>query len=130
MNIEVISEYDMIWAKTKYSSDIEGIKPKLNENGYIKIVKGSYPLIKNGIPLDFEIGKDYRSLIIIGPNAGGKTIVLKTLGMLTLAIQSGFHIKAKEGTEISVFNKIFVDMGDNQRGSKKTLKEIRKNHLK
>ncbi|EJO5348224.1 endonuclease MutS2 [Clostridium botulinum] len=114
MNIEVISEYDMIWAKAKYSKDIEGIKPKLNEHGYIKIVKGSYPLIKNGVPLDFEIGKDYRSLIITGPNAGGKTVVLKTLAMLTLATQLGFHIKAKEGTEISIFNKIFVDIGDNQ----------------
>ncbi len=114
INIEVISEYDMIWAKAKYSKDIEGIKPKLNEHGYIKIIKGSYPLIKNGVPLDFEIGKDYRSLIITGPNAGGKTVVLKTLGMLTLATQSGFHIKAKEGTEISIFNKIFVDIGDNQ----------------
>lgn len=114
MNIDVISEYDMIWAKAKYSSDIEGINPKLNEYGYIKIIKGSYPLIKNGVPLDFEIGKDYRSLIITGPNAGGKTIVLKTLGMLTLATQSGFHIKAKEGTEISIFNNIFVDIGDNQ----------------
>lgn len=114
INIEVISEYDIIWAKAKYSRDIEGIKPKINEHGYIKIVKGSYPLIKNGVPLDFEIGKDYRSLIITGPNAGGKTVVLKTLGMLTLATQSGFHIKAKEGTEISIFNKIFVDIGDDQ----------------
>lgn len=114
MNIDVIAEYDMIWAKAKYSSDIEGIKPKLNEHGYIKIVKGSYPLINNGVPLDFEIGKDYRSLIITGPNAGGKTIVLKTLGMLTLAVQSGFHIRAKEGTEIAIFNKIFVDIGDDQ----------------
>lgn len=114
MNIDVIAEYDMVLAKAKYSSDIEGIKPKLNEHGYIKIVKGGYPLIKNGVPLDFEIGKDYRSLIITGPNAGGKTIVLKTLGMLTLAVQSGFHIKAKEGTEIAIFSKIFVDIGDNQ----------------
>lgn len=114
MNIDVISEYDMIWAKAKCSSDIGGIKPKLNEYGYIKIIKGGYPLIKNGVPLDFEIGKDYRSLIITGPNAGGKTIVLKTLGMLTLATQSGFHIKAKEDTEISIFNNIFVDIGDNQ----------------
>lgn len=114
INIDVISEYDMIWAKAKYSRDIEGIKPKLNENGYIKIIKGSYPLIKNGVPLDFEIGEHYRSLIITGPNAGGKTVVLKTLGMLTLATQSGFHIKADEGTEISIFNKIFVDIGDNQ----------------
>lgn len=114
MNIEVISEYDMICAKAKYSKEIQGIKPKLNERGYIKINNGKYPLIENSVPLDFEIGEDYRSLIITGPNAGGKTIVLKTLGLLTLAVQSGFHICAKEGTELAVFNKVFVDIGDNQ----------------
>lgn len=114
INIEVIAEYDMIWAKAKYSNDIDGIKPELNEHGYIKIVDGKYPLIKNPVPLNFEIGDDYRTLIITGPNAGGKTVVLKTVGILTLAVQSGFHIPAEEGTEISVFNKIFVDIGDNQ----------------
>ncbi|AVQ39298.1 mannonate oxidoreductase [Clostridium botulinum] len=114
MNVDVISEYDMIWAKAKYSKVINGIKPKLNDYGYIKIIKGKYPLIKDSIPLDFEIGKDYRGLIITGPNAGGKTIVLKTIGLLTLAIQYGFHIEAKEGTEFSVFKKLFVDIGDNQ----------------
>ncbi|MCR1973088.1 endonuclease MutS2 [Clostridium sporogenes] len=114
MNVDVISEYDMIWAKAKYSKVINGIKPKLNDYGYIKIIKGKYPLIKDSIPLDFEIGKDYRGLIITGPNAGGKTVVLKTIGLLTLAIQSGFHIEAKEGTEFSVFKKLFVDIGDNQ----------------
>ncbi|NFS06986.1 endonuclease MutS2 [Clostridium botulinum] len=114
MNVDVISEYDMIWAKAKYSKVINGIKPKLNDYGYIKIIKGKYLLIKDSIPLDFEIGKDYRGLIITGPNAGGKTIVLKTIGLLTLAIQSGFHIEAEEGTEFSVFKKLFVDIGDNQ----------------
>ena len=114
INIEVISEYDMIWAKAKYSNEISGIKPKLNDHGYIKIVKGKYPMIKGAIPLDFEIGENYRTLIITGPNAGGKTVVLKTVGILTLAAQSGFHIEAKEGTEISVFNNLFVDIGDNQ----------------
>ncbi|MFV3011090.1 endonuclease MutS2 [Clostridium botulinum] len=114
MNVDVISEYDMIWAKAKYSKVINGIKPKLNDYGYIKIIKGKYPLIKDSIPLDFEIGKNYRGLIITGPNAGGKTIVLKTIGLLTLAIQSGFHIEAEEGTEFSVFKKLFVDIGDNQ----------------
>ncbi|ABS34053.1 endonuclease MutS2 [Clostridium botulinum] len=114
MNVDVISEYDMIWAKAKYSKVINGIKPKLNDYGYIKIIKGKYPLIKDSIPLDFEIGKDYRGLIITGPNAGGKTVVLKTIGLLTLAIQSGFHIEAEEGTEFSVFKKLFVDIGDNQ----------------
>lgn len=114
INIEVIAEYDMIWAKAKYSNEISGIKPKLNNYGYIKIIDGKYPLIKNAVPLNFEIGENYRTLIITGPNAGGKTVVLKTVGILTLATQLGFHISANEGTEISVFDKLFVDIGDNQ----------------
>ncbi len=114
MNVDVISEYNMIWAKAKYSKRIKGIKPKLNDYGYIKIIKGKYPLIKNSIPLDFEIGENYRGLIITGPNAGGKTVVLKTSGLLTLGVQSGFHIEAEEGTELSVFKKLFVDIGDDQ----------------
>ncbi|MBU3133745.1 endonuclease MutS2 [Clostridium gasigenes] len=114
VNVDVISEYDMILAKAKYSKSIKGIKPKLNDCGYIKMIKGKYPLIKNGIPLDFEIGENYRGLIITGPNAGGKTVVLKTIGLLTLGVQSGFHIEAEQGTELSVFKKLFVDIGDNQ----------------
>lgn len=114
INIEVIAEYDMIMAKAKYSKEINGIKPKLNEVGYIKIINGKYPLINKPVPLNFEIGKLYRSLIITGPNAGGKTVVLKTVGLLTLAIQSGFHIEADEGTEMAIFNRIFVDIGDEQ----------------
>jgi len=114
INIEVISEYDMILAKAKYSKEINGIEPKLNDYGYIKIIKGKYPLIKECVPLDFEIGNKYRSLIITGPNAGGKTVVLKSVGLLTLAALSGFHISAHENTEIAVFDDVFVDIGDNQ----------------
>ncbi|MDZ4993793.1 endonuclease MutS2 [Clostridium perfringens] len=115
INIEIVAEYDMIFAKAKYSKAIDGIKPKINNHGYIKISEGKHPLLKgNVVPLDFEIGKDYRSLIITGPNAGGKTVVLKTIGLISLAVQSGFHINANEKSEISIFEKIFVDIGDNQ----------------
>jgi DNA mismatch repair protein MutS2 len=115
MNIEVIAVYDMIFAKAKYSREIEGIKPKINDYGYINIHQGKHPLLKgNIVPLDFSIGTNYRALIITGPNAGGKTVVLKTVGLLTLAVQSGIHISAKNDTEISVFENIFVDIGDDQ----------------
>lgn len=115
INMEVIEEYDMIFAKAKYSKAINGMKPKINDYGYINIIKGKHPLLKGDVvPLDFKVGDDYRTLIITGPNAGGKTVVLKTVGILTLAVQSGFHISAAEGTEISVFEKIFVDIGDDQ----------------
>lgn len=114
VNIEVISEYDMILAKAKYSKEINGIKPKLNSHGVVNIINGRYQLIKDSVPLSFRIGEEYRTLIITGPNAGGKTVVLKTVGLLTLATQSGFHISVEEGSEIAVFDKIFVDIGDNQ----------------
>lgn len=115
INLDIIREYDFIFAKGKYSREIDGISPKLNTAGFIKIENGKHPLLEGSIvPLNFEVGKDYRSLIITGPNAGGKTVVLKTVGLLTLAVQSGLHISAKEGSEVSVFNNIYVDIGDNQ----------------
>ncbi|WP_326909098.1 endonuclease MutS2 [Sedimentibacter sp. MB31-C6] len=114
-NIEVIGIYDMIFAKAKYSIEIQGISPIINDYGYINIINGRHPLLKgNIIPLNFSIGKVYRTLIITGPNAGGKTVVLKAVGLLTLAVQSGFHIPCDEGSNISIFNSIFADIGDDQ----------------
>ncbi|MGE8003791.1 endonuclease MutS2 [Lysinibacillus sp. NPDC093216] len=115
INMELISQYDMVFAKAKFSKHIGGVEPSLNDYGYIKLVNCKHPLLTGkAVPLHFEIGKDYRSLIITGPNAGGKTVVLKTIGLLTLATMSGFHIVADKGTEIAVFDHIFVDIGDNQ----------------
>ena len=114
-NKDIMAKYDLIFGKARYSLSIKGIKPKLNEVGKIKLVKAVHPLLPGTVvPLDFEIGKDYRGLIITGPNAGGKTMVLKTVGLLTLATLSGLFISAHEDTEIAVFNKVFVDIGDNQ----------------
>lgn len=114
-NIEVMGMYDMIFAKGKYSKSIDGVMPIVNENGKIIIKAGRHPLLKGKVvPLDFEIGESFRSLIITGPNAGGKTIVLKTVGLFVLAMQSGFHLPTGEGTEISVFDNVFVDIGDDQ----------------
>ena len=98
MNIDVISEYDMIWAKAKYSNAIRGIKPKLNDYGYIKIVDGKYPLIKDGVPLNFEIGKDYRTLIITEPNEGAALAIaileeLYHKGCITIATTHYGEIK-------------------------------------
>ena len=115
INTEVIANYDMIFAKAKYSLNHNCIAPNINNHGYIKLVKAKHPLLKgNIVPLDFEIGDKYRSLIITGPNAGGKTVTLKTVGILTLMTQCGFDIPAEEGTSISIFENIFVDIGDNQ----------------
>ncbi|WP_130860279.1 endonuclease MutS2 [Gracilibacillus phocaeensis] len=115
INMELIGQYDLVFAKAKFSKQIDGIEPALNDHGYVQIVGGKHPLLPGEVvPLDCEIGKDFRSLIITGPNAGGKTVVLKTIGLLTLAVMSGLHISAAKGTEISLFEQIFVDIGDNQ----------------
>ncbi len=115
INMELISQYDMVFAKAKFSRQIGGREPRINDYGYIQLINGKHPLLPgNAVPLQFSIAKDYRSLIITGPNAGGKTVVLKTIGLLTLAMMSGFHIVADEGTEMAVFDHIFVDIGDNQ----------------
>ncbi len=115
INMELISQYDMVFAKAKFSKHIGGIEPKLNDYGYVKLVHCKHPLLAGEVvPLHFEIGPNYRSLIITGPNAGGKTIVLKTIGLLTLATMSGLHIAGDKETEIAVFENIFVDIGDNQ----------------
>ncbi|MGD6817957.1 endonuclease MutS2 [Metabacillus sp. 84] len=115
INMELISQYDMVFAKGKYSQQIRGIEPELNDTGFIRLVHCKHPLLTgHAVPLDFEIGNGYRSLVITGPNAGGKTIVLKTIGLITLAVASGFHIPAQRGTAISVFDRVFADIGDNQ----------------
>ncbi|PES32096.1 endonuclease MutS2 [Bacillus cereus] len=115
INMELISQYDMVFAKAKFSKSIDGIEPKLNDHGYIHLVNCKHPLLsRNVVPLNFEIGQNYRSLIITGPNAGGKTIVLKTIGLLTLATMSGLHIAGDKETEIAIFENVFVDIGDNQ----------------
>ncbi|MGL4821382.1 MAG: MutS-related protein, partial [Bacilli bacterium] len=114
MNVETIAQFDFVWAKAKYSKSIGGIAPRTNTHGVTTILNGRYPLLDGGVPLNFSIGDTYRSLIITGPNAGGKTVVLKTIGLLTLAVMSGFHIAVDEGTEISLYDQIFVDIGDGQ----------------
>ncbi|MDA2487966.1 endonuclease MutS2 [Bacillus cereus] len=115
INMELISQYDMVFAKAKFSKSIDGIEPKLNDHGYIHLVNGKHSLLTGQVvPLNFKIGQEYRSLIITGPNAGGKTIVLKTIGLLTLATMSGLHIAGDKGTEIAIFENVFVDIGDNQ----------------
>lgn len=115
LNVQIIAEYDFIFAKAKYSRNNKCVTPKINNNGYIKIIKGKHPLLKGEvIPLDIEIGKNYRGLIITGPNAGGKTVTLKTVGLLSLMVNFGFDICCDEESDIAIFDNIFVDIGDDQ----------------
>ncbi len=115
-NIYILGDLDVIFAKALYSIDIDGVFPAINDDKYINLVSARHPLIDKNIvvPIDISIGKDYSALVITGPNTGGKTVALKTTGLLLLMAYSGIFIPAKESSSIYVFDNIFVDIGDEQ----------------
>ncbi|MCR5609134.1 MAG: endonuclease MutS2 [Lachnospiraceae bacterium] len=115
-NMYLLSELDFIFAKAALAKDMKASIPDLNTNKVINIKKGRHPLInpKNVVPIDIKIGNDYNQLIITGPNTGGKTVSLKTAGLLTLMGQSGLHIPAQDNSEIAIFDEIYADIGDEQ----------------
>ena len=114
--VELIGIIDLIFAKASYSTAINGIEPIINIEKTIDLKQAKHPLIdiKNVVPIDISLGKDYKSLIITGPNTGGKTVTLKTVGLLCLMACSGLHIPVKENSSIYVFDNIFADIGDEQ----------------
>lgn len=113
--IESITGFDLIFARGKYSREINGVTPKVNKNEVIKIIAGRHPFLsQEAVPLDFQLGETYRGLVITGANAGGKTVVLKTVGLFSLMAMFGLQIPAAAGSEIAVLNDLFVDIGDQQ----------------
>ena len=113
---ETIGLLDFVFAKAKYSKTIYGITPIINENKQINLKNARHPLIdiKQVVPINIEIGSKYSSLIITGPNTGGKTVTLKTVGLITVMACSGLNIPADDGSEIFVFDNVFADIGDDQ----------------
>lgn len=115
-NISTLGDLDLVFAKASYSLDIDGICPKINDEKFVDFKSARHPLIDKNVvvPIDISIGKDYSCLVITGPNTGGKTVALKTTGLLLLMAYSGIYIPVKEGSSIYVFDNIFVDIGDEQ----------------
>lgn len=134
---QILAELDLINAKALFSVSLGTTKPELNDRGYIEIIQARHPLLqiraiqnkssapeqspsiqhpasRKVIPIDFYIGDGVDTMVITGPNTGGKTVALKTIGLLTLMMQSGLHVPVKEGSQMSVFKQVFADIGDEQ----------------
>ena len=107
---------DFIFAKAKYANEIKATKPVLNDNGRINLINARHPLIKKEaiVPLNINLGLDFTSLIITGPNTGGKTVSLKTVGLIELMALSGLFIPTSENSSVAIFDNIFADIGDEQ----------------
>lgn len=114
--VKILGDIDVILAKAKYGSANKCSKPKVNKEGYIRLVQARHPLlpIEEAVPNTIEFGRDITAIVITGPNTGGKTVTLKTVGLCTIMAQAGLPVPALDGSELAVFDQLFADIGDEQ----------------
>lgn len=113
--VEALAELDFCFAKGRMSLQMNGGGPRLNTEGHLSLIQARHPLISGKVvPISVHLGRDFNVLIITGPNTGGKTVTLKTVGLLCLMAQAGLHLPAENGSTVPIFEKIFVDLGDEQ----------------
>jgi DNA mismatch repair protein MutS2 len=115
-NLELLAELDFIFAKAVVAREMKASLPLMNDRGFLKLKRGRHPLIPRDIvvPLDVELGNKYSTIIVTGPNTGGKTVTLKTVGLLSLMAMSGLFVPAEDGSQLCVFDAIYADIGDEQ----------------
>lgn len=115
-NTEALTELDFMFAKAQLAWSMKAICPRINDRGYINMRKARHPLIPREVvvPVDVELGGEYQAIVVTGPNTGGKTVSLKTIGLLSLMTMAGLHIPAEEESEMTVFSSVFADIGDEQ----------------
>lgn len=115
-NENIVSNLDVIYARAHYANEIKGTLPKVNTNGYINIKKGRHPLLDKNkvVPVSITLGKDFDVLVVTGPNTGGKTVSLKTVGLFVLMAGCGLFLPCEDESDISLFDEIFCDIGDEQ----------------
>lgn len=116
LNVDLLGQLDFLFAKARLAREMSASLPRMNDKGYLRIRRGRHPLIpkEEAVPLNVELGASYNAIIVTGPNTGGKTVSLKTVGLLSLMAMTGLFVPAEDGSELCVFDAVFADIGDEQ----------------